>query len=39
MAEIDLSVSFAGPSDLQWIVLNDTHLPEDVVGKKLQAKE
>ena len=39
MAEIDLSVSFAGPSDLQWIVQNDTHIPEDVIGRKLQAKE
>ncbi len=39
MAEIDLSVSLAGASDLKWIMANDTHISEDVVGRKLQAEE
>ena len=39
MVEIALSVSFADKSDLSWIVENDTHIPKEIIERKLQAHE
>jgi ribosomal protein S18 acetylase RimI-like enzyme len=39
MVEIVLSVSFAGMSDLSWIVENDTHIPKEIIERKIQVQE
>jgi GNAT superfamily N-acetyltransferase len=39
MVEIEFSVSFAGMSDLCWIVKNDMHIPKVMIERKLQVHE
>jgi len=39
MVEIELSVSFACMSDIDWIVKNDTHIPKEMIERKLQGQE
>ena len=39
MTEKAINVSFADISDLFWIVENDTHIPKEIIERKLQENE